>query len=164
MICKRTLGPKLKDKLSRGALHRYLQRHGISACPVARKSCLNAAALPTPPSATYILIRVDSGEVPADDGKCHLFLAVDRVTKFAYGELHPQATMLIGTGSLEGVLAAFAYTIYTVEHILPPQLRVLVRHALALACPHPAVVHRLRGCEVALIQLHQANVADCGFL
>ncbi len=97
--------------LTRSALHRCLQRHGISRLP--------GQAVGAPKRGRFAetaigYVHIDSCEVRAADGKRHLFLAVDRVTKFAYVELHPRATMLTGAGFLEGVLAAFPYAIHTV--------------------------------------------------
>lgn len=44
----------------------------------------------------------------------HIFLAIDRVSKFAYVELHPAATILAGAGFLRGVIGAFPYRLHTV--------------------------------------------------
>ena len=97
--------------LTRSALHRCLQRHGISRLP--------SRAAEAPKRGRFAetalgFVHVDSCEVRAADGKLHLFLAVDRVTKFAYAELHPRATMLTGAAFLRGTLEAFPYQIHTV--------------------------------------------------
>ena len=43
-----------------------------------------------------------------------MFLAIDRVSKFTYVELHPAATMLAGAAFLRGVIAAFPHRLHTV--------------------------------------------------
>src|SRR5215212_4517190 len=75
--------------LSRSALHRCLARHGIS------------------------YVHVDACELRLAEGKVHLFLAIDRVTKFAYVELHARADMMTGAAFLRGVVAAFPYALHT---------------------------------------------------
>ena len=59
-------------------------------------------------------VHLDSCEVRSAEGKRHLFLAIDRVTKFAYAELHPRTTMAAGATFLQGVIRAFPYAIHTV--------------------------------------------------
>lgn len=44
----------------------------------------------------------------------HMFLAIDRVTKFTYVELHPRANMMTGARFLRGVIKAFPYALHTV--------------------------------------------------
>ncbi len=97
--------------LTRSALHRCLPRHGISRLP-SRSGDGPKRGRFAETALGYV--HVDSCAVRAADGKLHLFLAVDRVTQFAYAELHPQATMLTGAAFLRGVLAAFPYAIHTV--------------------------------------------------
>jgi transposase InsO family protein len=97
--------------LSRSALHRCLQRHGVSRLPSRSDGVPKRGRFA---DTTIGFVHIDSCEVRAADGKLHLFLAVDRVTKFAYVELHPRATKLIGAAFLRGVLAAFPYTLHTV--------------------------------------------------
>ena len=43
-----------------------------------------------------------------------MFLAIDRVSKFASVELHPAATRLAGAEFLRGVIAAFPYRLHTI--------------------------------------------------
>lgn len=97
--------------LSRSALHRCLQRHGVSRLP-SRSDSVPKRGRFADTAIGYV--HSDSCEVRAADGKLHLFLAIDRVTKFAYAELHPRATMLTGAAFLQGVLTAFPYAIHTV--------------------------------------------------
>ena len=63
-------------------------------------------------------VHVDSCELRSAEGKVHLFLAVDRISKFAYVELHPRATMAAGASFLRGVLNAFPYAPYALHTVL----------------------------------------------
>src|SRR5687768_13883463 len=66
--------------LTRSALHRCLRRHGISRLPTRVEGAPKRGRFA---ETTLGFVHVDSCEVRAADGKLHLFLAVDRVTKFA---------------------------------------------------------------------------------
>jgi transposase InsO family protein len=97
--------------LSRSALHRCLQRHDIARLPRSEeRSSVRGRFAET----TVGYVHIDACEVRSAEGKLHLFLAVDRVSKFTYVELHPAATMRTGADFLRGVLTAFPYTIHTV--------------------------------------------------
>ncbi len=103
--CLDALQPSLPH-LTRSSLHRCLQRHGISRLPTGAEGAPKRGRFA---ETTLGYVHIDSCEVRAADGKLHLFVAVDRVTKFAYAELHlratghgPRATMLTGAGFLKG--------------------------------------------------------------
>jgi Integrase core domain len=53
-------------------------------------------------------------ELRSAEGKVCMFLAIDRVSKFAYVELHDRAKMLNATAFLRNVIQAFPYQIHTV--------------------------------------------------
>jgi transposase-like protein len=98
-------------KLSRSALHRCLQRHDISRLPRDGERTSKRGRF----AETVIgCMHIDACELRSAEGKVHLFLAIDRVSKFTYVELHPRATMLAGAAFLQGVIAAFPYAIHTV--------------------------------------------------
>lgn len=96
--------------LSRSALHRCLVRHGISRLPRDEPASKRSRFAET----EIGYVHVDHCELRTAAGKVHLFLAIDRVSKFAYVELHPQATMAIGGAFLRSVTAAFPHRIHTV--------------------------------------------------
>jgi transposase-like protein len=98
-------------KLSRSALHRCLERHGISRLP---KDPENASKRQRFAETKIGYVHIDVCELRSAEGKTHMFLAIDRVSKFAYVELHPAATMLIGAAFLRSVVEAFPYRIHTV--------------------------------------------------
>jgi hypothetical protein len=103
----------LKDtipNLSRSALHRCLQRHGISRLPAGE------AAHKHKRFKTYEIgyVHMDSCELRHADGKLVMFLAIDRVSKFAYVEFHDHAGKIEGSAFLRNVVAAFPYQIHIV--------------------------------------------------
>jgi hypothetical protein len=66
--------------------------------------------------ATYPIgyFHIDIAEVQTEDGKLHMFVAVDRTSKFAFAELHPRATRTIANGFLDNLIKAVPYKIHTV--------------------------------------------------
>ena len=103
----------LKDtiaNLSRSALHRCLQRHGISRLPAGETTEKRKRFK------TYEIgyVHIDSAELAHADGKLVMFLAIDRVSKFTYVEFHEHAGKIEGAAFLKNVVAAFPYKIHTV--------------------------------------------------
>jgi transposase-like protein len=97
--------------LSRSALHRCLQRHGISQLPKSEELDAKRGRFT---KTTIGYVHIDSCELRCAEGKVHMFLAIDRVSKFTYVELHPAATMLAGASFLRSVIAAFPYKLHTI--------------------------------------------------
>jgi hypothetical protein len=95
--------------LTRSTLHRCLQRHGIARLPDA-----------APPARgrfrAYPIgyFHVDIAEVHTEEGRLHLFVAVDRTSKWAYAELHERATRRVAAEFLGALAAAVPYRIRTV--------------------------------------------------
>ena len=96
--------------LSRSALHRCLQRHGISRLPVAEAQKGDKRFK----NHEIGYVHIDSCELRQADGKLIKFLAIDRVSKFTYIEFHESAGKMEGPAFLRGVVAAFPYRIHTV--------------------------------------------------
>jgi transposase-like protein len=96
--------------LSRSALHRCLQRHGISRLPVEETKERRKRFK------TYEIgyVHIDSCELRHADGKLVMFLAIDRVSKFTYVEFHDSAGKMEGSAFLGNVVQAFPYRIHTV--------------------------------------------------
>src|SRR5215218_3191559 len=138
-------------KLSRSALHRCLVRHGISQLPKAEESPSKRKRF----AETQIgYVHIDLCELRSAEGKVFLFLAIDRVSKFAYVELHPAATMMTGAAFLRSVIEAFPYRIHTVliDNGTPfadqPRYRSgptarFRGHAFDRVCRAPGIEHRL---------------------
>jgi transposase InsO family protein len=98
-------------KLTRSALHRCLQRHGISRLPQDEERASKRGRF----AETKVgYVHLDVCELRSAEGKVCMFLAIDRVSKFAYVELHDRAKMLNATAFLQNVIQAFPYRIHTV--------------------------------------------------
>ena len=96
--------------LSRSALHRCLQRHGISRLPVEETKDQRKRFK----SYEIGYVHIDSAELRHADGKLIMFLAIDRVSKFTHVEFHDKAGKMAGAAFLRNVVEAFPYKIHTV--------------------------------------------------
>jgi len=97
--------------LTRSALHRCLQRHGIS-----RLSALSDKPSKKKRFKKYPIgyFHIDIAEVRTEEGKLYLFVAIDRTSKFAYAELHERATRPLAVEFLRHLIAAVPYKIHTI--------------------------------------------------
>src|SRR5256885_7431950 len=95
---------------SRSALHRCLQRHGISRQPVTHLPRRHGKFEET----TLGFVHIDSAEMKISSGKQHMFVAIDRVTKFTHVAFFDRATKANAAQFLRQVLIAFPYRIHTV--------------------------------------------------
>ena len=96
--------------LTRSSLHRLFQRHGISRLPDTdgnrRKKKFRAYPIG--------YFHIDIAEVRTDEGKLHMFVAIDRTSKVAFVELHERATRTVAKDFLERLVEAVPYTVHTV--------------------------------------------------
>lgn len=144
----------LKDtipNLSRSALHRCLQRHGISRLPKAE----TAEARKRFKTYEIGYVHIDSCEIRHADGKLVMFLAIDRVSKFTYVEFHDRAGKMEGAAFLKNVVAAFPYKINKVltdngmafadlpKNREGPSRRFLGPHIFDRVCTDHGIEHRL---------------------
>ena len=99
-------------RLSRSALHRCFQRHGISRLPLSEEG----QSPPKKKCKDYPIgyLHVDFAEVHTEEGKRYLFVAIDRTSKVAFAELHPRATKMVAAEFLRRVLAALPYRAHKV--------------------------------------------------
>ena len=98
-------------RLTRSALHRCLQRHGISRLPASEDKTPKRGRF----AQTRIgFVHVDSCELRLAGGKLIMFLAIDRVSKFTVVEFHPDAGKMEGAAFLRHVVATFPYALHTV--------------------------------------------------
>jgi hypothetical protein len=72
-------------------------------------------------------IHIDLAEVWTEEGRLYLFVAIDRISKFAFAELHNRATPRIAADFLRRLIAHVPYHIHTVLtdngfQFTPPQL------------------------------------------
>lgn len=97
--------------LTRSALHRCLQRHGISRLPEVTDKSSKKTRFKQYPIGYF---HIDIAEMQTEEGKLYLFVAIDRTSKFAFAELHQRATRPIAAEFLRHLLAAVPYKIHTI--------------------------------------------------
>ena len=97
--------------LTRPSLHRCLQRHGISRLPVVDG---DKPKLSRFKAYSIGYFHVDIAQVSTEQGKLHLYVAIERTSKFAFVQLHEKATQRIAAAFLHDLVAAVPYTIRTV--------------------------------------------------
>ena len=145
--------------LTRSSLHRCLQRHGISRLPEVDGDKPDRRKFKSYPIGYF---HIDIAEVRTEQGKLHLFVGIDRTSKFAFVELHEKATTRVSADFLRRLLEAVPYKVHTVltdngiQFTTPgaggsavPEIReALARgelfraHAFELACAKAGIDHR----------------------
>ncbi len=157
--CLYALQPTIPH-LTRSSLHRCLQRHGISRLPEMEGDKPDKRKFKRYPLGYF---HIDIAEVRTEQGKLHLFVAIDRTSKFAFVELHEKATRRVAGDFLRALAAAVPYRIHTVltdngTHFTDPtgdgwtpedikQMRArkepFLCHAFEFACAELDIEHRL---------------------
>jgi len=101
-------------RLSRSALHRCFQRHGISRLPLSEQG-------QSPPKKKFKeypvgYLHVDfAQQVQTEEGKQYLFVAIDRTSKVAFAQqLHSRAKRVVAAEFLPRVLEKLPYRVHTV--------------------------------------------------
>ena len=108
--CLYALQPTIPH-LTRSSLHRCLQRHGISRLPDMEGDKPKRQKFKRYPIGYF---HIDIAEVQTAEGKLHLFVAIDRTSKFAVTRLFDKANRKTAWEFLEEVLAAVPYKIHTI--------------------------------------------------
>ncbi|WP_284242415.1 IS481 family transposase, partial [Neomesorhizobium albiziae] len=108
--CLYALQPTI-PQLTRSSLHRCLQRHGIGRLPDVEGDRPAKRKFRSYPIGYF---HIDVAEVRTEQGKLHMFVAIDRTSKFAFVELHEKATTAISREFLLRLIAAVPYRIHTV--------------------------------------------------
>ena len=136
--------------LTRSSLHRCLQRHGISHLPdvgggkPARKAC---KAYPVG------FFHIDIAEGQTAEGKLHLFVGIDRTSKFAFVQLAEKASRVTASALLVELIKAVLYRIHAVltdngiQFRLPPRYAdgptaQGITHMFDLRCRENGIEHR----------------------
>jgi transposase InsO family protein len=125
--------------LTRSSLHRCLQRHGLSKLPDEKTQDNEKKKFKTYPIGYF---HVDIAEVQTEEGRLYLFTAIDRTSKFAYAELHDEATRATAKSFLEHLIAAAPYTIHTILTDNGIQFTNRQRDIMAFMTPFDRVCHR----------------------
>ena len=95
--------------LTRSTLHRCLQRHGVSRLPRPAREQRGRFK-----SYEIGYFHVDVCEVRVEQGKAHLFVAVDRTSKLAFARLYRRASTLTSVAFLKSLIRAVPYRIHTI--------------------------------------------------
>src|SRR5215210_7763717 len=91
--------------LTRSSLHRCLKRHGTSRLPE-----VEGDKQPKRKFKSYPIgfCHIDIAEVQTAEGKLHLFVAIDRTSKFAFAQLVEKADRVTASAFLVALVAAVA--------------------------------------------------------
>lgn len=138
-------------ELTRSSLHRLYQRHGISRLPD-----MKSEAEPKKTFKAYPIgyIHIDIAEVRTDEGKLHMFVAIDRTSKFVLVRLEEKATRATACQFLRDLIEAIPYRIHTVltdngvQFCHPPRYRNgptarYMGHLFDRICAANGIEHRL---------------------
>ena len=137
-----------------------MQRHGISRLPEIESAASGKRKFKTYPLGCF---HIDIAEVQTAQGRLYLLVAIDRVTKFAFVELHEKATRRVAGDFLRALIKAVPYTIQTVltdngTHFTSPgnacsaaadirrtmdRGEQFLAHAFEYACAQSHIDHRL---------------------
>jgi hypothetical protein len=96
--------------MTRSSLHRCLKRHGISRLP----EIAGEKPARQPFKAYPIGYSISTSRRRRPEGKQHLYVAVDRTSKFAFAQLHEAANVHTAADFLTALIDAVPYQIHTV--------------------------------------------------
>lgn len=99
-------------------------------------------------------IHIDIAEVQTAEGKLHLFVAIDRTSKFAFVRLEEKANRITASAFLVAVIKAVPYKIHTVltdngiQFTFPPRYAdgptaAFITHMFDMRCKEHGIEHRL---------------------
>ncbi len=108
--CLYALQPSIPH-LTRSALHRCLQRHGISRLPDVEGDKPKRQQFKRYPIGFF---HIDIAEVQTAEGKLYLFVGIDRTSKFGITQLVDKADRKTAWEFLEHLLKAVPYRIHTI--------------------------------------------------
>lgn len=137
--------------LTRSSLHRLYQRHEISRLPDMKDGAEPKKKFKSYPIGYF---HIDIAEVRTEEGKLHMFVAIDRISKFAFVELHDRATRAIASQFLRNLVDAVPYQIHTVltdngvQFCHPRRYRdgptaTMMGHLFDRVCAENDIEHRL---------------------
>ena len=108
--CLYALQPSIPH-LTRSALHRCLQRHGISRLPDVEGDKPKRSKFKRYPIGFF---HIDIAEVQTAEGKLYLFAGVGRTSKFAVTQLVEKADRKTAWEFLQHMLEAVPYRVHTI--------------------------------------------------
>jgi hypothetical protein len=101
------------------------------------------------PLATIGSSHIDMAEVHTEEGKLYLFVVIDRMSKFAYTELHTEAIKTVAAQFLRSLIAPVPDKLHTVlsddgiQFTNRKQDKYAFKHICARVCDEYAIPHRL---------------------
>ena len=98
-------------KLSRSAIHRCLQRHGVSARPTRAKDPVAAFQVATPAGFIHLDVKYLP---PLRNKRAYAYVAIDRATRFVYVEILHDRKGETAAGFLKRFLDSFPVEVHTV--------------------------------------------------
>ena len=148
--CLYALQPTIPN-LTRSSLHRCLQRHGISRLPEVEGDRPAKKTFKAYPIGYF---HIDIAEVQTAEGKLFLYVAVDRVSKFAFVQVVRKTGRTSAAAFLEALIAAVPYKIHIVltdngiQFTFPPRYADgptarYVTHMFDRRCQENGIEHRL---------------------
>ena len=148
--CLYSLQPTIPH-LSRSSLHRCLQRHDISRLPDVSGDIAPKKKFKSYPIGYF---HIDIAEVQTAEGKLHLFVAIDRTSKFAFVRLEEKANRVTASAFLVALIKAVPYKIHTVltdngiQFTFPPRYAggptaAFITHMFGMRCEENGIEHRL---------------------
>jgi transposase-like protein/transposase len=137
--------------LSRSALHRCLQRHGIGRLPDVEGDKPTKKKFKAYPIGYF---HIDIAEVQTAEGKLYLYVAIDRTSKFAFVQVVKKTGRNSASIFLTALIKAVPYKIHTVltdngiQFTFPPRYANgptarYMTHMFAMRCHENAIEHRL---------------------
>ena len=146
----------LKDSipnLSRSNLHRCLQRNGLSVLPKEVTTPLSANKKQKFKTYKTGYLHLDITEVTLEkNNKFNLFVAIDRISKFAIAKIYKHKTTDNSIDFLKKVIDFFPYQIHRIltdngsqftYRLLTQHLRPKAFHPFDLICKQNAIKHKL---------------------
>jgi len=101
----------VNEKLSRSAIHRCLQRHGVSARPKPSKASPGTFDTDHPLG----FIHFDLKHLPPlHRQKAYVFVAIDRATRYVYVEIHRNRKAVTAQAFLRRFVKHFPYKVHTI--------------------------------------------------
>jgi transposase InsO family protein len=138
------------NRAAGASLHRCLARHGIGRLPDVEGDKPPKKKFKAYPIGFF---HIDIAEVQTAEGKLHLFVAIDRTSKFAFVQLVEKADRVTASAFLVALIKAVPYRIHTVltdngiQFRLPPRYADgttarFTTHMFAMRCQENGIEHR----------------------
>src|SRR6266481_1147923 len=148
--CLYALQPTIPH-LTRSALHRCLQRHGISRLPEVEGDKPGKKKFKAYPIGYF---HIDIAEVRTAEGKLYLYVAIDRTSKFAFVQLVSKTGRTSASAFLMALIKAVPYKIHTVltdngvQFTFPPRYADgptarYMTHMFDMRCRENGIEHHL---------------------